>query len=87
MTAVPDPSGDSETRLPRKSATLVIRDLFAANSLVLVRFEHHTHQRELGYYLNLAGCTGEEAERVRSLSPGDREHYTAESAWYLCVKR
>ena len=63
------------------------RDLFAANSLVLVRFEHHTHQRELGYYLNLAGCTGEEAERVRSLSPGDREHYVAESAWYLCVKR
>jgi len=63
------------------------RDLFAANGLVLVRFEHHTHRRELGYYLNLAGCTGEEAERVRSLSPGDREHYTAESAWYLCVKR
>ena len=63
------------------------RDLFAANGLVLVRFEHHTHRRELGYYLNLAGCTGEEAQRVRSLSPGDPEHYTAESAWYLCVKR
>src|SRR5256885_1254475 len=63
------------------------RDLFAANGLVLVRFEHHTHRRELGYYLNLAGCTGEEAERVRALSPGDREHYVAESAWYLCVKR
>jgi SAM-dependent methyltransferase len=63
------------------------RDLFAANSLVLVRFEHHTHRRELDYYLGLAGCTGEEAERVRALSPGDREHYLAESAWYLCVKR
>ena len=58
-----------------------------ANGLVLVRSEHHTHRRELGYYLELAGCTGEQAERVRALSPGDREHYVAESAWYLCVKR
>ena len=63
------------------------RDLFAANGLVLVRSEHHTHRRELDFYLGLAGCTGEEAERVRALSPGDREHYVAESAWYLCVKR
>ncbi len=63
------------------------RDLFAANGFVLVRSEHHTHRRELGFYLGLAGCTGEEAERVRALSPGDRAHYVAESAWYLCVKR
>ena len=63
------------------------RDLFAANDLVLVRFEHFTHRRELDYYLGLAGCTGEDAERVRGLSPGDREHYVAESAWYVCVKR
>ena len=39
---------------------------------------------ELDYYLGLAGCTGEDAERVKDLSPGDREHYVAESAWYLC---
>ncbi len=63
------------------------RDLFAANNLVLIRSEHHTHRRELGYYLELAGCTGEDAERARALSPGDREHYVAESAWYLCAKR
>ncbi len=63
------------------------RDLFAANDLVLVRFEHFTHRRELDYYLGLAGCTGEDAERVRGLSPGDREHYVAESAWYVCLKR
>ena len=40
----------------------------------------------LDYYLGLAGCTGEEAERVKDLSPGDREHYVGESAWYLCAK-
>ena len=62
------------------------RDLFAANDLVLVRSQRFTHRRELGYYLELAGCTGADAERVRALSPGDREHYLAESAWYLCVK-
>ena len=63
------------------------RDLFAANNLVLVRSEHRTHRRELDFYLSLAGCTGDDAERVRALSPGDREHYVAESAWYLCLKR
>lgn len=64
-----------------------LRDLFAANGLVLVRAKHFTHRRELDYYLGLAGCAGEEAERVKDLSPGDREHYVAESGWYLCEKR
>jgi ubiquinone/menaquinone biosynthesis C-methylase UbiE len=63
------------------------RDLFAANELTLVRSRRFTHQRELDYYLSLAGCTGEDAERVKDLSPGDRSYYVAESAWYLCRKR
>jgi len=63
------------------------RDLFAANTLVLIRGEHFTHRRELDYYLGLAGCTGDDAERVKDISPGDRDHYLAESAWYLCEKR
>jgi ubiquinone/menaquinone biosynthesis C-methylase UbiE len=63
------------------------RDLFAANTLVLIRSEHFTHRRELDYYLGLAGCTGEDAERVKDISPCDRDHYVAESAWYLCEKR
>jgi SAM-dependent methyltransferase len=63
------------------------RDLFAANSLMLVRSERFTHRRELSSYLELAGCTGDDAERARELSPGDREHYVAESCWYLCSKR
>jgi ubiquinone/menaquinone biosynthesis C-methylase UbiE len=63
------------------------RDLFAANNLMLVRSQRFTHRRELGAYLALAGCTGDEAESARELSPGDREHYVAESCWYLCSKR
>jgi SAM-dependent methyltransferase len=63
------------------------RDLFAANGLSLVRSRRFMHRRELDYYLALAGCTGDEAERVKEISPGDRGHYTAESAWYLCAKR
>jgi SAM-dependent methyltransferase len=63
------------------------RDLFAANSLMLVRSQRFAHRRTLGDYLELAGCTGEDAERAKDLSPGDREHYVAESCWYLCSKR
>jgi ubiquinone/menaquinone biosynthesis C-methylase UbiE len=64
-----------------------LRDLFEANGLTLIRSEQFTHRRELGPYLERAGCSGEDAERVRNLSPGDRDHYVAEWAWYLCSKR
>jgi ubiquinone/menaquinone biosynthesis C-methylase UbiE len=63
-----------------------LRDLFAANGLTLLRSETFTHERELNHYLFLAGCTGEDAERVKRLSPGGTEGYVAESAWYLCVR-
>jgi ubiquinone/menaquinone biosynthesis C-methylase UbiE len=63
------------------------RHLFDANGLLLERTKRFTHDRQLDSFLARAGCTGEEAERVKDLSPGDREHYVAESAWYLCVKR
>jgi SAM-dependent methyltransferase len=62
------------------------RDLFAANGLVLVRGKRFTHTRELDFYLGLAGCTGDDAERVKAISPGDRDQYVAESSWYLCAK-
>ena len=63
------------------------RDLFAVNDLSLIRSERFTHRRQLDFYLQLAGCTGDAAESVKDLSPGDREHYVAESTWYLCEKR
>jgi SAM-dependent methyltransferase len=64
-----------------------LRDLFAANGLTLVASERFTQRRQLDAYLGLAGCRGEDAERVKRLSPGDRDAYEAEAGWYLCVRR
>jgi len=77
-------------RDPSHNRTLAdgdLRDLFAANGLTLLRNKSFTHRRDLDFYLGLAGCTGEQAELVKDLSPGDRLHYVAESGWYLCVNR
>jgi ubiquinone/menaquinone biosynthesis C-methylase UbiE len=63
------------------------RHLFEANSLVLQQTRYQQHTRELEYYLPLAGCEGEAAERARALSPGGPDSYVAESAWYLLEKR
>ena len=63
-----------------------LRHLFEANSLVLERAERRTQRRELGFYLELAGCRGEEAERVRALSPDGPEFSAVEVAWYLLRK-
>jgi SAM-dependent methyltransferase len=62
------------------------RQLFEANGLVLLQTRYQTHRRELGYYLSLAGCDGDAAERARALSPGGPESYVADSAWYLLRK-
>jgi SAM-dependent methyltransferase len=62
------------------------RQLFEANGLVLQRAQFQTHRRELGYYLELAGCEGEAREHARQLSPGGPDAYVAESAWYLLLK-
>jgi ubiquinone/menaquinone biosynthesis C-methylase UbiE len=62
------------------------RHLFEANGLVLLQTRFQTHRRELDYYLPLAGCEGEAAERARALSPGGPQAYDAESAQYLLRK-
>jgi SAM-dependent methyltransferase len=62
------------------------RQFFEANGLVLLQTRYQTHRRELGYYLSLAGCEGDAAERARALSPGGPESYVADSAWYLLRK-
>jgi ubiquinone/menaquinone biosynthesis C-methylase UbiE len=59
------------------------RHLFEANGLVLVQTKYQRHTRELDYYLSLAGCEGEAADRARALSPGGPDSYVADSAWYL----
>jgi ubiquinone/menaquinone biosynthesis C-methylase UbiE len=62
------------------------RQLFEANSLVLIRSHFQTHRRELGYYLDLADCVGDARARALQLSPGGPEAYVAESGWYLLRK-
>jgi SAM-dependent methyltransferase len=64
-----------------------LRDLFDANGLTLLKSERFTQRRELDDFLARAGCVGDEAEAVKALSPGDREHYVVETAFYLCIKR
>ena len=63
-----------------------LSQLFEANGLILLRTRFQTHTRKLDYYLELAGCQGDERERAIALSPGDREAYVAESGWYLLRK-
>lgn len=59
------------------------RSLFEANGLVLETRRYRTERRALDSYLELAGCAGEARERAAALSPGGREEYVAESAWYV----
>jgi ubiquinone/menaquinone biosynthesis C-methylase UbiE len=66
---------------------LDLRHLFEANRLVLLRDRHELEERDLDAYLELAGCEGEAAERVRSLAPHGPEAVTATVAWYLLERR
>ena len=61
-----------------------LRHLFEANALTLVRTERDVEQRELGSYLDRAGCDGEARERALALAP---DPCTAELGWYLLEKR
>ncbi len=64
-----------------------MRHLFESNGLVLLRRESRLHRRPLDYYLDLAGCEGEQREQVKALSPGGPEGYEIEITSYLFVKR
>jgi ubiquinone/menaquinone biosynthesis C-methylase UbiE len=66
---------------------LDLRHLFEANRLVLLRDRHELEQRDLDAYLELAGCEGEAAERVRGLAPHGPDAVTATVAWYLLERR
>jgi ubiquinone/menaquinone biosynthesis C-methylase UbiE len=59
------------------------RHLFEANGLFLVTRRFRTERRSLERYLALAGCEGDARDRAAALSPGGRDSYVAESAWYV----
>jgi SAM-dependent methyltransferase len=58
-----------------------LRGLFDANRLVLVRSETHAEERELEWYLDLAGCHGPERDVAASLAPPGR--VAVALGWYL----
>ena len=64
-----------------------LHGLFDANGLVLRRREFRREPRQLRPYLDLAGCEGEQRRLAESLSPGGRDGYVADAAWYLLEKR
>jgi ubiquinone/menaquinone biosynthesis C-methylase UbiE len=68
----------------RALADIDLRHLFESNELVLLRNEYELEPRDLGPYLDLAGCEGEARDRAKSLVP---PNYTAELGWYLLEKR
>jgi SAM-dependent methyltransferase len=60
-----------------------LRHLFEANGLVLLRERYDDERRELGAYLDLAGCEGSARETALDRAPQGREAYAARLGWYL----
>ena len=64
-------------------ADVDLRVLFDTNGLVLRSSETEIVEREIESYLDLAGCTGEEREKAKSLAPVTR---TVHYGWYVLEK-
>lgn len=64
-----------------------LRQLFEANSLALLRSQQQEERRELGAYLDLAGCEGDARTAALALAPHGADAYTAALGWYLLERR
>ena len=62
-------SGRGTRRHTRLLPEIDLRQLFEANGLVLLRERYDDERRELGAYLDLAGCEGEAREAALDLAP------------------
>jgi ubiquinone/menaquinone biosynthesis C-methylase UbiE len=60
-----------------------LRELFAANGLVLLRERPKEERRDLPAYLDLAGCMGEGRTRAEELAATDPRVLVASVGWYL----
>jgi SAM-dependent methyltransferase len=63
-----------------------LRELFAANELVLLRAHYEEEPRDLARYLDLAGCTGDGRARVEALAAADLRVLVARVGWYLLAR-
>jgi SAM-dependent methyltransferase len=64
-----------------------LRQQFEVHGLVLLRERYDDERRELGPYLDLAGCEGPEREEALRLAPHGSESYAARLGWYLLERR
>jgi ubiquinone/menaquinone biosynthesis C-methylase UbiE len=60
-----------------------LRELFATSGLDLLRERRVEEPRELGAYLDLAGCEGDARVQVEGLAEADLRVLAAEVGWYL----
>jgi ubiquinone/menaquinone biosynthesis C-methylase UbiE len=60
-----------------------LRELFAANGLVLLRERQEEERRELAAYLDLAGCEGERRVRAAAIAATDARVLVASAGWHL----
>ena len=54
---------------------------------MLLRSRQDDERRELGAYLDLAGCEGDARDAALGLAPQGRDAYTATLGWYLLERR
>jgi ubiquinone/menaquinone biosynthesis C-methylase UbiE len=73
----------SHTRLLTDSE---LREIFAANDLVLLRAYREEERRELSTYLDLAGCDGEPRARVEALAAQEPGVLVTSAGWYLLAR-
>ena len=62
-----------------------LRELFAANGLDPIRERREEERRELGDYLDRAGCEGDRRGGVEELAAADPRVLVARVGWYLLV--
>jgi hypothetical protein len=60
-----------------------LKELFAANGLSVLRERREDEHRELGAYLDLAGCEGDRRARAEALAAADPRVRDAAVGWYL----
>jgi ubiquinone/menaquinone biosynthesis C-methylase UbiE len=73
----------SHTRL---LANQELQELFAANGLSILRERREEESRELGAYLDLAGCEGDARARAEALAAADPRILHAAVGWYLLTR-
>jgi ubiquinone/menaquinone biosynthesis C-methylase UbiE len=64
-----------------------LRQLFEANRLTLLRERRDEERRELGAYLDLAGCEGDARAEAVALAPHGADPCAATLGWYLLERR